>query len=657
MINKNKLFIWVTLPLLVYSFPLLLLYLFPGYFYRVFSEPSYLVLHNLVELFSVLVAFSIFGVGWFGSKNTTFSWSRTIAGIFLAVGLVDMMHLLSFPGMPPFVTESSTNKGILFWLAGRSLAAMGVLFILLNNQPGVKKIEKHANVLLVGLLVLIGLLLWAVLRHESALPVMFIPGTGLTLTKKLFEALIALLNLFSVLYLIITSTDRDSQTSMTALLLQVLLLSIFSETIFMAYKSAYDSYNLLGHIYKVLAYILLYRAVFVVAISRPYSILSQAMSELEAAKVDLERSNEKFTKAFRLIPDAVAITTREHAQILDVNDGFEKVFGYSSRDVIGRTTVDLELWGDPAVREQFLAKIAQTGEIHHFQAKFTRKDGVIIEGMLDSRYIDIDGQPSMLTMIRDISEQTHATFMLERYRDHLEELVEERTQELRTAYLDMESFSYSVSHDLRSPLRAMGGFAQVLLEDYAGALDDHGRQVLNRIIQNSHNMSTLIDDLLAFARISKHQPEFRLVEMNRVVAKVLESMPQADLARYQIGVAPLPKVLGDESMIRQLWVNLLSNAIKYSAPVQNPCIQIDSYPSEEGIVYFIKDNGLGFDMAYVDRLFKVFQRLHPETAIEGTGIGLAIVKRIVDKHTGRVWAIAKPGQGATFYFTLPKSSV
>lgn len=236
----------------------------------------------------------------------------------------------------------------------------------------------------------------------------------------------------------------------------------------------------------------------------------------------------------------------------------------------------------------------------------------------------------------------------------LEQRVIERTAQLDAANKDLESFSYSVSHDLRAPLRAIDGFSLILLEDHADKLDAEGKRVANVIRDNTQKMGQLIDDILAFSRAGRKALEMSDIDMRDLAASVFEELkPSAANRDIQLDIKPLPGCRGDRAMLRQVWSNLLSNAIKFTRGKATARIEIGGDASDKECAYYVKDNGAGFDMQYSNKLFGVFQRLHGPEEFEGTGVGLAIVKRIVDKHGGQVWAEGKIDEGATFHFTLP----
>ncbi len=239
------------------------------------------------------------------------------------------------------------------------------------------------------------------------------------------------------------------------------------------------------------------------------------------------------------------------------------------------------------------------------------------------------------------------------FNQKLEQKVEERTMQLAEANKELESFSYSVSHDLRAPLRAVNGYAKILEEDFGTVLDDEGRRLLTVIQDNAKRMGLLIDDLLSFSRLGRKDIVKSYVDMNGLVKSVKDDIEKTTPHRARIIIHPLNPLVADRSLINQVMVNLLSNAIKYSSGAESPVVEIKSYKEDGEVVYEVKDNGAGFNNLYVNKLFGVFQRLHSNEEFEGTGVGLALVKRIITKHGGRVWANGEVNKGATFYFGLP----
>ena len=240
---------------------------------------------------------------------------------------------------------------------------------------------------------------------------------------------------------------------------------------------------------------------------------------------------------------------------------------------------------------------------------------------------------------------------------NLEKKVQERTAQLEKANKELEAFSYSVSHDLRAPLRAISGFSTILKEDYSGQLDKEANRITDKIISNAKMMGQLIDDLISFSQIERKEIKHHTVDMKKLAESCLaELLQQEPENKYRLQIHPLPPCYGDESLIKQVWVNLLGNALKYSSKKSDPFIEIGSQEGPGMHRYFIRDNGVGFDMQYAHKLFGVFQRLHNQVEFEGTGVGLALAKRIINHHHGDIWAEGSPGKGATFYFSLPENN-
>lgn len=239
------------------------------------------------------------------------------------------------------------------------------------------------------------------------------------------------------------------------------------------------------------------------------------------------------------------------------------------------------------------------------------------------------------------------------FNQNLEQKIAERTFELETANKELESFSYSVSHDLRAPLRAIDGYSKILLKKYADSLDKDGNRFLNVITSNAMKMGDLIDDLLAFSRVGKQNLEKVTLDMHAIALHAVEEIKEQENYKASINVKDMLPVKGDYSMMKQVVTNLVSNALKYSKKSREPIIEIGSYRNDHQNIYYVQDNGVGFDMQFYNKLFGVFQRLHNTDEFEGTGVGLALVHRIITKHEGKVWAEGEVDKGAVFYFSIP----
>jgi PAS domain S-box-containing protein len=317
-----------------------------------------------------------------------------------------------------------------------------------------------------------------------------------------------------------------------------------------------------------------------------------------------------------------------------VNDAFSKLTGYSKAELIGHTSGELNLISDIQHRDDILEQVRNGSSVRNVEMTIRSKSGKKADVLTSIETIQLQGEPYAINVIYDISQRKEAE------------------RQLEVVNKELESFSYSVSHDLRAPLRSILGYMHFLTEGYSSQLDADGNRLLATIKRNADKMNTLIEELLRFARLGKQEVEKLEVDSRSMVKNVIQSLGDP-VKKVDVNIGELPRVMGDVELLTQVWMNLLSNAVKYSSKKEQPCIEVGSLPGENEHIFFVKDNGAGFDMRYAERLFEVFQRMHTSKDFEGTGIGLSIVKRIINRHGGRVWAEAKVQEGATFYFSLP----
>ncbi len=377
---------------------------------------------------------------------------------------------------------------------------------------------------------------------------------------------------------------------------------------------------------------------------------------IRADITERKRTEDQLRASFKEINDlkaaldehAIVAITDPQGKITYVNDKFCAISKYSRSELIGQDHRVINSAHHPKEFIQGLWSTIGRGKVWKGEIKNRAKDGSFY--WVDTTivpFLNDDGKPRQYVAIRaDITERKKAEEKVLQLNAQLEQRVAERTAEL-------EAFSYSISHDLRAPLRAMGGFARMLQEDFGAELPPEASRLLERIHVNAMKMGLLIDGLLAFSRLSRQPLNKSKISPGAVVNRVLEELQSETEGRnVKITVGNLPACQADATLLHQVFMNLISNALKYSRRRDPAIIEIGSGEENGHCVYSIKDNGAGFEMKYAHNLFGVFQRLHRAEQFEGTGVGLAIVRRIIHRHGGRIWAVAEPEKGATFHFTL-----
>jgi PAS domain S-box-containing protein len=383
-------------------------------------------------------------------------------------------------------------------------------------------------------------------------------------------------------------------------------------------------------------------------------------------RVEAEQALRKSEARYRLMADNTAaviwVLDVETMRFTYVSPSVERLRGYTVQEV---TEQPVDEAMTPASLEAVTARLPhmiaalQSGDesarISVTEVDQPHKDGTIVATEATTTLLtDAEGRVTgVLGVSRDITERRKAGAEIRALNRSLEERVRERTVQLEEAIAELEAFSYSVSHDLRAPLRAINGYATILTEDHAGDIGEDGRRSCDSIIGNTRRMGQLIDDLLSFSRLGRSRLAREPVDMAALAQSAFgEVTTEGRRGTVDLTVGELASVVGDPTLLRQVWANLLSNALRFSAGVPRPSIAVDCRPADGELVYSVADNGPGFDLRHAGKLFQVFERLHG-SEYEGSGIGLAIVRRAVEVHGGRVWAESAPGEGATFLFSLP----
>ncbi len=403
-----------------------------------------------------------------------------------------------------------------------------------------------------------------------------------------------------------------------------------------------------------------------VALTLANKELQAEIAERVQAEAALKRERTLIANIMETSPVGITVVNRQ-GQVTFANSQAERVLGLA-KDEITQLTYNAPDWritdfdGGPFPDEKlpFQQIMAARQPVYDVQHAIEWPDGrrvpIAING---APILDESGQvESIVFAIQDITKRRQAEEEIRQLNQKLEHRVADRTAQLEAANKELEAFAYSVSHDLQAPLRHIDGFIEMLQEKTKTVLDDQAHHYMKIIAESARKMGTLIDNLLSFSRMGREEMLKSQVDLGQLVKDVIQELqPEAAGRDVQWEIAPLPQVMGDQAMLHIVLVNLIANALKFTRPYQSAKIEIGCLPNQGNeVVIFIRDNGVGFDMAYADKLFGVFQRFHNTAEFEGTGIGLANVRRIIIRHGGKVWAEGATDHGATFYFSLPHST-
>lgn len=384
------------------------------------------------------------------------------------------------------------------------------------------------------------------------------------------------------------------------------------------------------------------------------STLFIAAEKKAQAHKELEASEERYRQIFNNRHTVMLIVDPQTGAIIDANPAAEVYYGYSHEILCRMKVTDLNTLSPEEVRQEMAH--AKSFQKNAFQFRHRLASGEIRDVEVFSGPIVLSGKQYLYSIVHDISEKMEAERKIVEINENLEKIISKRTEALEANNRELESFAYSVSHDLRAPLRAIEGFFGFLMQEIAEinpSLSDNARHYQERIRFNITKMNLLIDDLLNLSRIGTQELSLQSVDMSELAKEAVNELQSENPGRRAaITIDPAMTCVADKALLKIALTNLFSNALKYTSTVIQPAIRFSSMDKDNERVYFIKDNGIGFDMQYAGKLFTPFQKLHSDKRYPGTGIGLSIVRRVISKHGGKIWAEAAPDKGATFYFTL-----
>jgi hypothetical protein len=650
------------------------------------SRISYPVFHTIIELLGVVIDISIFMMIWNVRKTIDSQYLLFIGIAFLFIAIFDFIHTLAYQGMYVFVGYGP-NLATQLWIVARYTESLSFLFAVLFVRR-----KLNTGLVLVSFTICASVLL-ASIFYWQFFPACYIEGAGLTPFKIYSEYVISfiLLCALGLFY----RRRFDFEPEVFRLILVAIFLVILSELTFTLYSSVFDPFNMIGHLLKISSFYLIYKAVIVTGISKPHLILFRNLKkteeELTAYKDHLEDLVNQRTAELKEINEALQTEIQERRniekelrksseEVMDlynnapcgyhslngdgvfilINDTELRWLGYKRDEVIGKLSFASLLTAESLkLFQRNFPVFKQRGWVKDLEFEMIRKDGTILPVLLNAVAMkDSEGNYIMSrSTLFDITERKKAEQEVRNLNEDLERKVAERTTELKATNKELQNFTYTVSHDLRAPLRAIDGFSGILIKEQADRLDPEGLRKLQIVRDNALRMNRLIDDLLSFSRLGYGAISKSMIDMDSLGNEVWNELRTINPGRnMQFRKRHLPPAYGDPALMKQVLLNLLSNAVKFSRNREPAIIESGGGIRDKETIYYVKDNGVGFDMSYYQKLFGVFQRLHSAQEFEGTGVGLAIVQRILQRHGGRIWAKGSINKGAIFYFSLPLPS-
>jgi PAS domain S-box-containing protein len=644
---------------LLYLLPFAAISLFPSQLYLSININAYLTLHNISELFSIAVSFAIFSVGWYSYNQNRNSHTLFLAVTFLGVGLLDFLHTLSFPGMPSFITPNSTNKGAQFWIIARLFSAsmfMASAFI----SPGASGRIVNKHLLLGALFVFCLLALYVVAITPAHFPDMFIEGQGLTRFKNYSEYLIMILLLAS--YLLYIKRYAKNNTPPDLAYASAFLLCAFAELSFTAYKSAFDSYNFIGHLYKVIAYVVIYRIVFAASVEKPYRLLTHSNAELATQiRTQLETSNELFRRnsilngIFDSVPQSIFLKDRE-GRYISCNAAFVLDAGLKNPEqIVGKTDYDL-LWPPQYVEKyrQDDTTVIESGTPKHHIIEQLRKSGGELIWVDTTKLPMFDNEGNIYGVLGVYEDVTS--------RLSYELKLKEAKEAAETATKAKSEFLANMSHEIRTPLNGVLGMLQLISTT---PLNEEQMEYLQNAIRSSKRLTKLLSDILDLSMIESGK--VIIVNKEFPIESISESILSTfTLAAKEKGIALAviidqcipPVVIGDEIRLHQILLNLVGNAIKFTNSGQTT-LEVVSLMSGNNrkfrLLFIVTDTGVGIADDAMQLIFEPFAQVEGSYTrrFQGAGLGLSIVRRLVGLMGGCVTIDSTPGQGTSVYLSLP----
>jgi PAS domain S-box-containing protein len=594
---------------------------------------SFLLFHSLAELFSIVVAWGIFVLAWNARQQLENHYFLLVGIASLFIGGIDLLHTLAYKGMGVF-PGFDANLPTQLWIAARYLQSLSLLVAPFFIHRKLKPWLTAAVFAVVTILLVGSIFLWGIF------PDCYVEGQGLTPFKKASEYVISLILLLSLVRLLQWREAFDPKV--LRLLGWCIVATIISELAFTFYVGVYDFSNMMGHYFKIGAFFLLHIGIIETGFRKPYDLIFRELKQSE----ELLQEGQKH---FRTVADftyACEYWLRPDGSWAYVSPSCERITGYSAE----------EFAQDPGLLE----RIIHPDDVALYTDHLTTE----LEGegrcSLEFRIIKCDGEVRWIAHEGQSVYDTDGTWLGRRLsnrditeRKLAEEQLQHYAEELARSNQDLEQFAYVASHDLQEPLRMVVSYLELLERRSRDQLDEKSVEYIDFAVDGAKRMQQMTQDLLAFSRVGTRGKSLAPTDSAAVLEEVLLGLKVAiEESGAEITHTTLPTVLADDSQLGQLFQNLISNAIKFRG-VARPQVHISAELEGDKVKFAVRDNGIGIAPQFHERIFLIFQRLHTREEYEGTGIGLAICKKILQRHGGRIWLESEVGHGTTFYFTLP----
>jgi len=614
------------------------------------SRYNYLLFHSLAEGFSIVIACAIFVIAWNARSMLENDYLLFMGIAYLFVGGLDFLHTLAYQGMQVFHGYDA-NLATQLWIAARFVEGLSLLI-----APLFLHRRLRTDAAFIGYTLIMFLLLESVF-HWNIFPDCFVEERGLTAFKVISEYTISFIFLLAGGLLFFMGKDFDR--NVLRLVIASMLISIVAELCFTLYTDVYGLFNLLGHFLKIVSFYLIYRAIIVTGLAKPHAVLFRNLQQSEAFLNSVVMSSL----------NGLYIYDIRAKRNIFINPQYTVLTGYTLDDLSTMGEADFFDLFHPEDRPRIAAHWdrmmkAADGEINEIEYRFKTEAGrwiwCISRDAVFKRGKD-NSPHQFLGSFLDITDWKKAEGKLKRARNELEKRVRDRTAVLSWRNRELREFAYVASHDLQEPLRKLQTFSKMLEHETSGNLSATSRDYLQRMNRAANHMQALVQNLLAYSRLSSDTKPFLETDLQEIVQKALLNLElKIQETNASISFGALPKIEADPIQMTQLFENLISNALRFYRDGQSPDLHIysgfeegiDGNPPEYCEIRF-QDDGIGFEERYLDEIFRPFKQLHPQHKYAGTGMGLSICRRIVERHGGRITARSAPGQGATFIVHLP----